>query len=54
MKTKKKLRKFRVWTEQVNQEIWDVMATDEEDAKEKAFRKFRKEVYPRISYVQPA
>lgn len=55
MKTKKaKQRKFRVWTEQVNQMVWDVTAKDEEEAKEKAFRKWRREIYPNTSYVQPA
>lgn len=53
-KPKPKNRKFRVWTEQINQMIWDVTATNEEEAKEKAVRKWRREMVPRIGYIQPA
>lgn len=53
-KTKKKLRTYRVWTEQINQMVWDVRAENEEDAKQKAERKWRREVYPSVGYIQPA
>lgn len=48
-----KTRKFRVWIEQVNQTYVDVSATDLEQAKEKAVRKWRRHhVGARISDVK--
>jgi hypothetical protein len=34
---------YRVWVEQVNQTYVDVRAADEEDAREKGYRKWRRE-----------
>jgi hypothetical protein len=42
-------KKFKVWVEQVNACSFDVVAKDEQEAKEKGYRKWRKE-YAR-SYV---
>lgn len=51
---KAKNRKFRVWTEQINEMVWDVAAENEEEAKEKIRRKWSREVRVNVSYVQPA
>lgn len=54
MKKPKQLRKFRVWTEQINQMVWDVTAETEMEAKEKALRQWMKEIRPSVGYIQPA
>ena len=38
-----KKKKYRVWFEQVNQSVIDVVAADREEAKEKAYKVWRKE-----------
>ena len=38
-----KLSTYRVWLEQVNQTYVDVRATDEDDARKKGYRKWRRE-----------
>tara|TARA_R110000772_G_scaffold162415_3_gene273635 strand:- start:118 stop:300 length:183 start_codon:yes stop_codon:yes gene_type:complete len=44
---------YRVWIEQVNQTWVDVKASDESEAKEKAYRKWRKEYFhSRVSYIE--
>lgn len=49
----KQPKTYRVWIEQVNQTFVDVEATSAEDAKEKGYRKWRKEdAHARISDVQ--
>lgn len=53
-KTKTKNRKFRVWSGQINQMVWNVTAKNEEEARQKAFRKWRREIFPDTSYVEPA
>jgi len=40
---KKKLETYRVWVSQVNATYLDVKASDEEDAKEKGYRKWKRE-----------
>lgn len=55
MATKKtaKTSTYRVWIEQVNQVYVDVKATDTEDARPKAYRKWRRTcAHSRISEVQ--
>ena len=53
-KTKKLERHtYRVWIEQVNQTYVDVRATDEEDAKERGYRYWRKhEAHSRVTDVK--
>ena len=56
MKRKKKiqLREFTVWVEQVNMQRFEVKATDPEDAREKGYRKWRREyAHSRVSCVEP-
>lgn len=43
MKSKKKLETFRVFIAQVNQTYVDVQASDEESAREKGYRKWRRQ-----------
>jgi hypothetical protein len=38
-----RLSTYRVWLEQVNQTYVDVRALDEEDARDKGYRKWRRE-----------
>lgn len=53
MAKKAKQGTYRVWVEQVNQTYVDVVARNEEDAKEKGYRKWRREDgHSRVSYVE--
>jgi hypothetical protein len=47
------MAKFRVWIEQVNQTWVEVSALDEDEAREKGYRKWRKEDgHSRVTYVE--
>ena len=53
MKKKAKQATYRVWIEQVNQTYVDVDARNEEEAREKGYRKWRREDgHSRVSYIQ--
>jgi len=47
------MKKYRVWIEQVNQTYVDVEAESIEEAKEKAYRKWRREDgHSRVSWAE--
>ena len=46
------MKKYRVWIEQVNATYIDVKARSEEDAKNKALFRWRKEAWPETSDIQ--
>jgi hypothetical protein len=49
----KKLKKFRVWIEQVNQSYVDVTASSRDVAIEKGYSKWRRYVaHSRVSYIE--
>jgi hypothetical protein len=49
---KKALKPYRVYFDQVNGCVLEVMATDDEDAREKGYRKWRRdEAHTRVSSV---
>lgn len=53
MAKKTKQETYRVWIEQVNQTYLDVVAQNEDEAKEKGYRKWRREDgHSCISYVE--
>lgn len=53
MAKKTKKGTYRVWIEQVNQTYVDVEAESEEDAREKGYRKWRREDgHSRVSYIE--
>lgn len=54
LSVKPKRRRYRVWIEQINQDIVEVLATDSHDARIKAERKWRKETYPTATQVSLA
>ena len=46
-------KQYRVWTRQVNQTYYDVMASDIDQAREKAVREWRRENgYPEVSEIR--
>jgi len=51
--SKQKCKKFRVWTEQINQMNFVVSATTEQEALQKAERIWKRNVRARATYVQP-
>lgn len=47
--------KFRVWIEQVNQTMVEISAKDENEAREKGYRKWRREAgHSYVNYIEPA
>jgi hypothetical protein len=46
--------KFRVWVEQVNQTNFEVTAKDENEAREKAYRKWRRDYgHSHVNCIEP-
>lgn len=54
LSAKPKRRRYQVWIDQINQDIVEVLATDEHDAREKAEKKWRRETYPTATQVRLA
>lgn len=47
------LKQYRVWTRQVNQTYYDVMASDVDQARQKAVREWRRENgYPEVIEIR--
>ena len=47
------MKKYRVWVEQVNQTWLDVEAKDKHEAREKGYKKWRKEyAHSYVSYIE--